>query len=231
MVNLEGFNDHQAANLAAVVAEVKRQGLDTRAAAICVMTVLTETGGTMYANAGDPASLLLPHDAVGEDHDSAGLFQQRTAWGSLAERMDPAASTRLFLYGGHDGQPGMTDYDWQHMPLGEVCQRVQVSAFPDRYAERALTAGAIVGAFWDYDTGGFLMALTDAQQQEIYETLHEARLIRSVHWDRIDKAAWAVLSYLVPAAVRDRDDLDSAQIIALIKALPQQTVTAIKAAL
>lgn len=63
-------------------------GFGKEGAAIGVATSIVETGLKMYANSNVPASLAFPHDAVGSDHDSDGLFQQREqGWGTLAERM------------------------------------------------------------------------------------------------------------------------------------------------
>lgn len=68
------------------------------------------------------------------DRDSIGMFQQRNAWGSHADRLDPVKSTRMFFLGGADGQRGLLDFKnrgaWG---LGQAAQKVQVSAFPDRY--------------------------------------------------------------------------------------------------
>ena len=70
------------------------------AATIGVATGLVESGDPMkmYANSTVPESLKYPHDAVGSDHDSLGIFQQRAgAWGSVAERMDAYKSAQWFF--------------------------------------------------------------------------------------------------------------------------------------
>lgn len=87
------------------------------------------------------------------DRDSLGLFQQRTPWGTLEQRMDPEVSTKLFLYGGSsevDGyeEPGLFDTaDWAIRPMGEVAQDVQVSAYPYRYAEFVPEAQKLIETF------------------------------------------------------------------------------------
>src|SRR5689334_18945464 len=69
-----------------------------RVADIALETALTESRLRMYANENNPESLRLPHDAVGRDHASVGLFQQQVGiWGTTAELMDPEISTRKFL--------------------------------------------------------------------------------------------------------------------------------------
>ena len=46
-----------------------------------------------------PESQDYPHQAIGWDHDSVGLFQQRSSsgWGPVGRLMDPAFATRQFL--------------------------------------------------------------------------------------------------------------------------------------
>jgi cell wall-associated NlpC family hydrolase len=67
--------------------------------------------------------------------DSLGLFQQRDAWGSRTDRLDPATSARLFYAGGRAGQRGLLDIKgFEAMPLTAAAQAVQASAFPGAYA-------------------------------------------------------------------------------------------------
>ena len=75
------------------------------------------------------------HNVNYGDADSLGLFQQRAAWGSADARTSPALAARMFFLGGHGGQQGLFDKDRNHMSLGQAAQAVQVSAYPDRYAE------------------------------------------------------------------------------------------------
>jgi len=134
-----GLDATQARNARTIVAvtrqtaveERQSPGAQARAELIGLMTAETESTLHIYANPLVPASALLPNDGPppsGGDQDSVGLFQQRAAWGPLSERMDPAASTRLFAT--HLlALPG-----WQTLPPGVAAQTVQRSAFPDRYA-------------------------------------------------------------------------------------------------
>ncbi|WP_180936032.1 M23 family metallopeptidase [Nocardioides ungokensis] len=70
------------------------------------------------------------------DRDSVGVFQQRTSWGPLSERLAPRSAAVMFFTGGHAGQPGLLDIDgWAAMPVTEAAQAVQVSAYPDAYAK------------------------------------------------------------------------------------------------
>lgn len=74
--------------------------------------------------------LALPHEAVGSDHGSVGVFQQQWPWwGTLADLMDPTKSAGKF-YESLLEVPG-----WQSLPVTVAAQRVQRSAYPDAYAD------------------------------------------------------------------------------------------------
>lgn len=115
-----------------------------RLADIALETALTESGLRMYANANNPESLQLPHDAVGSDHGSVGLFQQQVGgarnstanWGTTAELMNPEVSTKKFL----DALLGL---DWIPMTNWAAAQAVQHSAFSDGSNYRSNDALAI----------------------------------------------------------------------------------------
>jgi hypothetical protein len=75
----------------------------------------------MYANNAVPASLKYPHDRVGNDHDSIGLFQQRYMYyKNVAADMD----------------------------VPTLCQKVQRSA-PDAYSGQLALAKKICSADGD----------------------------------------------------------------------------------
>ena len=76
------------------------------------------------------------------DRDSLGLFQQRpsTGWGTPEEIRDPVRSARAFYGGPSDPNGALTrgllDIDgWQDMSFADAAQAVQISAYPDRYAQ------------------------------------------------------------------------------------------------
>jgi cell wall-associated NlpC family hydrolase len=135
-----GFAGRQLTNAGMVVAVGKELGLPPRAWVVATATAMAESRLQVLANTSVAESLTLPHDGVGTDHDSVGLFQQRASWGSVAQRMDPRNSARLF-YARLRAVPG-----WEVMPLTLAAQRVQVSAFPDAYARWEQPANAVVGS-------------------------------------------------------------------------------------
>lgn len=138
-----------------IVQSAQDHGLPASGARIGVATALVEAGDPlqMWANHAVPESLNFPHDAVGSDHDSVGLFQQRDngAWGTVAQRMDPYDSAGMFFDEMLRKFP-----NWQSMDPGAVAQGVQVSAFPDRYATKMGRAETLVADAGLYDSGGTL---------------------------------------------------------------------------
>jgi endonuclease/exonuclease/phosphatase family metal-dependent hydrolase len=134
-VSIDGspLTREQFRNARIILSVVDRARLSERAGVIALITALTESR--------------LVNVPFG-DRDSLGLFQQRDPWGTAQQRMNPALSTTMFLFGGHGGQPGLTDTEgWQTRPMGEVAQDVQVSAFPDRYEGYIDEAEQILAAY------------------------------------------------------------------------------------
>lgn len=87
-------------------------------------------------------SMNLPHEGVGHDWDSVGLFQQRPSagWGSVSQIMSPTQSAATF-YSRLSGISG-----WEQLSVGEAAQAVQVSAFPTAYDRWVPVAEAAVSA-------------------------------------------------------------------------------------
>lgn len=113
-----------------IVAACKRRGLPVRGAHVALETALTESILWMYANGRNHRSLELPHDRIGWDHGSVGLFQQQVGgapdstanWGTTDELMDPVTSTGKFL----DALGPLSR--WQMKSNWMACQDVQRSA-------------------------------------------------------------------------------------------------------
>uniref|UniRef100_A8M7U6 FG-GAP repeat protein n=1 Tax=Salinispora arenicola (strain CNS-205) TaxID=391037 RepID=A8M7U6_SALAI len=127
---------------------IRNRGLAKRAAVIAVTVAITESTLHNYTEA--------------VDHDSLGLFQQRPSqgWGTPAQIIDPVYSTNAFLNAMLRKFPNNS---WMTGDIGDICQTVQVSAFPDAYDREVHDAGVIVDALWspfshnllgDYDGDG-----------------------------------------------------------------------------
>ncbi|MCO1596071.1 hypothetical protein M8C17_12955 [Micromonospora sp. RHAY321] len=128
------LNDEQTANVKAIIAATKKAGLPERAAVISIATSLQESKLENLGHLGDM-----------NDHDSLGLFQQRpsSGWGTPEQITDPAYSTTAFL-------KGLKQVDgWQDMPLTDAAQTVQVSAYPDAYAQWEQQATDLVAQYWN----------------------------------------------------------------------------------
>jgi hypothetical protein len=117
--------------------KIPRQGL-----VVAVATAMQESTLLNYASGVLPESQNYPHQAIGWDHDSVGLFQQRpsSGWGNVRDLMRPAYSSRAF-YEALVKVPG-----WQQMSLTLAAQAVQISAYPYAYAQHEQRAESIVAA-------------------------------------------------------------------------------------
>ena len=128
---MSGLTSGQTANARTIVAVGRDLGVPAYGWVIAVATAMQES------------NLI---NTPGGDRDSVGLFQQRTAWGSTPERMDPATSARMFYTGGRQGQPGLLDIaSFEQMSLTTAAQAVQRSAFPNAYAKWQPLATEVVG--------------------------------------------------------------------------------------
>ena len=176
-----------------VITKGKQAGINDDGILAALMTILQESRLNMYANSGNPESLELPHDAVGSDHDSVGLFQQRDFWGSTVDRMNAQTSAGMFF---DRLGPWMADHPGAS--LGEAAQGVQGSNFPDAYdqweeAARQLAGGvsgtsgaagpaactqAVNGAGWKYPIVSVGTITSDWDPQRMHPVLGYAR----PHW-------------------------------------------------
>ncbi|WFE57731.1 hypothetical protein [Micromonospora sp. WMMD712] len=128
------LDPEQTANVKAIIAATKKAGLDERAAVISIGTALQESKLENLGHLGDR-----------NDHDSLGLFQQRpsSGWGSPEQITDPEYATTAFL-------KGLRQVDgWQNMALTDAAQTVQVSAYPDAYAQWEQQAADLVTQHWN----------------------------------------------------------------------------------
>ena len=157
----------------------KRLGVGAKGAKIGIATALVESGNPMkmWANNAVPESLKYKHDAVGSDYDSVGLFQQRDngAWGEVWQRMDPYESAAMFFRQLHT-------FKWQDMEPGAAAQKVQVSAFPGRYAQQMGLAEKLVnktGVFGGSGGGNSVPAKQGVQLKGAFQEFSSA-------WDGAD---------------------------------------------
>lgn len=169
--SIDELTREQVANAATIVSVGLRMQIPRQGIVIALATAHQESRFLNYANdgigfdlrvdqRGIGRSLELPHQAVGSDHGSLGVFQQQWPWwGTMPELMDPATAAAKF-YARLVKVPG-----WSTMPVTQAAQAVQHSAHPDAYADDealalqllddpALGSGDAANAVWAGDTGG-----------------------------------------------------------------------------
>ena len=136
---------------AGIITEGEHRGITEKGICIAIATGLVETNLVMYCNHADPGSCDYPHDAVGSDYNSSGVFQQRPEWwGTVYDRMHVEPSAGMFY-----AELVKHDYNSDAHTPGWYAQQVQQSAFPDRYDERYPEACDIYARLTGQDdTGG-----------------------------------------------------------------------------
>lgn len=144
---IPGYDQRQSNNAWAIIKQIKKEKFganDLTACKIAFATAITESNIYIYANNKVPASLKYPYDKKGSDHDSVGIFQQRAKYYPVAQAMDPAKSAHLFF------KKMKNVKNWKKAKtakqIGAIAQKVQVSAFPDRYAKHVGEAAKICKA-------------------------------------------------------------------------------------
>ena len=112
---IAGYCQPQLVNAAQIIRAAQSYGLSEHGEEIGVMTAIGESS-LRNVNYGDVAG-----------PDSRGLFQQRSNYGSLANRMDPYTAARAFFL----RMQGIVN--WSTMTPTQVAHTVQRNANPDYY--------------------------------------------------------------------------------------------------
>ncbi|MET8086129.1 hypothetical protein [Micromonospora sp. NPDC005194] len=137
-----GLDQTQMDNAKIIVDVGLELKMPRRALVVALATAMQESN--LYNLASDvlPESTQYPHQGSGADHDSVGLFQQRpsSGWGTVAELMRPSYAARAF-YTALAEIPG-----WEDMSVTAAAQAVQISAFPDAYAQHEERASTVAAA-------------------------------------------------------------------------------------
>nr|8B2E_A Chain A, Muramidase [Kionochaeta sp.] len=134
---LPGLDALQTRNALAIIAEAKKENVGPHGCQAAITTGLTESSLRILANNAVPPSLQYPHDGLGSDHDSIGIFQQRASiYKDIRCDMDAACSASQFF----KVMKGVSG--WQTLDVATLCQRVQKSAYPAAYQKfTALAVG------------------------------------------------------------------------------------------
>jgi hypothetical protein len=137
-----GLSQAQMDNAHVIVKVGLTLQMPRKALVIAIATALQESNLYNLASEVVPESKNYPYQGTGWDHDSVGLFQQRSSsgWGAVKDLMNPAYAAERF-YLALRAVPG-----WQQLSVAAAAQAVQVSAFPDAYAQHEARATAVVQA-------------------------------------------------------------------------------------
>ena len=177
-MDISDLNSKQIARAQVIYTAAVPFGADAVKAAL--MTAADESSFLLFANDGTTkrsdvaqkwrdlarTSLNYEHDAVAPRQpastpegtwdttaDSIGHFQQRPmyGYGTVAELMDPAESTRIFIRGSHGGTGTTRRFldSPATMTLAQRCQWTQGSEFPDgaNYAPMETVADQLIQRF------------------------------------------------------------------------------------
>lgn len=143
-IDVSDIDDEQEANAVTIIETGAEMGFDENGWAVALATAMQEAKLYNAASEAVPESFeYTDSDVSYSDHDSVGIFQQRTSmgWGSIEELMDVSTSASKF-YGALEGIDG-----WENMSIAEAAQSVQVSAYPDYYAQWEGLAWDIIDAY------------------------------------------------------------------------------------
>ncbi|HEY8532767.1 MAG TPA: hypothetical protein VIL44_02675 [Micromonospora sp.] len=137
-----GLTEAQMENARIIVEVGLKRGIPRYGLIIAVATAMQESNLLNLANGAVPESTRYPHQGIGWDHDSVGLFQQRssTGWGPVRDLMRPEYAAEKF-FAALEAVP-----NWQRLSLTQAAQAVQKSAFPNAYARHESRATAVVDA-------------------------------------------------------------------------------------
>lgn len=142
---------NQVKNAADVIASAAQYpGINDDMMQAVIVCALVESVMRIYANVNVPESFNYPHENVGSDHLSVGLFQQQVpdfGWGSVRECMITDYSVKSFLGGAAGPRGGGSPAGLMDTPrrgtIGMWVQDTQISAHPERYDD-SLGAVAVI---------------------------------------------------------------------------------------
>jgi surface antigen len=172
-----------------IINQVAKRGMSQQVAVIALITAYQESHFRMYWNIRVPGSMDLTSekDAMGSDGYSVGLFQQQVngsmySWGTVADAMSPQKSTDMFV------DRLMKVPGWETMAPGTAAQTVQVSAFPNAYADHITLATQLVNDLKPTNGGG----LSDGEETVSTGDVSNTRNLKVSTDSRVTKNIQAV---------------------------------------
>lgn len=188
--SIAGYSGDQLANAAAIMNAATRLGLNVQAQTIGVMTAMGESSLRVLDHGDEGQGVTNPD---GSPTTSKGLFQQQDWWGTLAQRMDPTASSILFF------TRLQTVQGWEQMRPSEAANKVQINSDADHYTKWFAPAGEVVkalsvtGGAGSCGVGGDELALA----QQLVDAA-DAGTLRGLTPDHIKEIRWIAQGKDVP---------------------------------
>ncbi|MDJ0379089.1 hypothetical protein [Cryobacterium sp. PH31-L1] len=177
---VSGYSGDQLANAADIINAGVQLGLTAQAQTLGVMTAM-----------GESSLINLDHgDTAGPD--SRSLFQQRATWGSLAERMDPTISARLFF------QRLIALTGWETMTPSAAASAVQINADPEHYAPFFAPATDVVTALTASSAGACGVGGDAVALAQQLVTAADNGQLRGLVPDHLKEIRWIASGQTVP---------------------------------
>ena len=181
------------------------RGMGFKGAKLLTAASLVEVGDPlkMFASSVDTASQKFPYEAIGSDHDSSGLLQQRNngAWGTIEQRMNALGSASMFL------NALKKVSGWETMDEGAAVQAVQRSAFPNRYAQKMARAEELMSRFKGklpgFKNGGMVRGGKSRIRDDVLAMLQNGEMVINRDSVNADPAMAETLNNGGPSAVVD----------------------------
>ena len=118
----------------AVIAAGMQMRIPEKGIIVALAATMQESGMRNLANSNVAESLRIPHEGLGRNQQSVGIFQQQPWWGTIRDLMTPRLAALKFF------QALLRVGGWQQMAPTVAAQSVQRSAFPDAYADDVAAA-------------------------------------------------------------------------------------------
>jgi hypothetical protein len=135
---VDGWHGEQLENAATIMRTASARGIGRDGQILGVMTAMGESS-LRNIDYGDWETVGFTNPD-GSRTTSVGLFQQQEWWGSVEQRMDPAAAAGLF----YDRLARIPD--WPSLDPSLAIHRVQINTDPTYYSRYAADAASVVDA-------------------------------------------------------------------------------------
>jgi len=183
-----GLNSEQLAYARIIVNTTKQLIGTKRDCIIAIMTAMQESN---------------LRNLTGGAGDSRGLFQQSPSngWGTVSQVVDPEFATKSFLKGRKTNKGLLSFKNRESVSLGDCCQLVQRSAYPNAYAKWETNATKVVNVLYGVVIDSFL----NEQGIEILDNYTEEVNVD----DYLAPGIWQIVKLVIDPEVAERQINDA----------------------